>query len=58
MRAWVVHQPGPVGPVASGPLRLTEREVPEPGPGELLVRVRESGAARSVAVKSCAGNWA
>jgi alcohol dehydrogenase, propanol-preferring len=45
MRAWVVHQPGPVKPVASGPLRLTEREVPEPGPGELLVRVRVRAAA-------------
>src|ERR1035437_7250685 len=36
MRAWVVHQPGPM---ASGPLRLVERDVPEPGPGELLIRV-------------------
>jgi propanol-preferring alcohol dehydrogenase len=44
MRAWVVHQPGPV---ASGPLRLTEREVPEPGPGELLVRVRACGVCRT-----------
>jgi propanol-preferring alcohol dehydrogenase len=47
MRAWVVHQPGPVEPVASGPLRLTEREVPEPGPGELLVRVRACGVCRT-----------
>jgi propanol-preferring alcohol dehydrogenase len=44
MRAWVVHQPGPV---ASGPLRLTERDVPEPGPGELLVRVRACGVCRT-----------
>ena len=44
MRAWVVHQPGPV---ASGPLRLTEREVPQPGPGELLVRVRACGVCRT-----------
>ena len=42
MRAWVVHQPGPV---ASGPLRLVERPVPEPGPGELLLRVRAAGCA-------------
>jgi len=47
MRAWVVHKPGPVEPVASGPLRLTEREVPEPGPGELLVRVRACGVCRT-----------
>ena len=47
MRAWVVHRPGPVAPVASGPLRLTEREVPEPGPGELLVRVRACGVCRT-----------
>ncbi len=44
MRAWVVDKPGPV---ASGPLRLTEREVPEPGPGELLVRVRACGVCRT-----------
>jgi propanol-preferring alcohol dehydrogenase len=44
MRAWVVHKPGPV---ASGPLRLTERDVPEPGPGELLVRVRACGVCRT-----------
>jgi alcohol dehydrogenase, propanol-preferring len=36
MRAWVVHKPGPV---ATGPLRLTERPVPEPGPGELRLKV-------------------
>jgi alcohol dehydrogenase, propanol-preferring len=44
MRAWVVHEPGPV---AAGPLRLTERDVPEPGPGELLVRVRACGVCRT-----------
>jgi alcohol dehydrogenase, propanol-preferring len=44
MRAWVVDNPGPV---ASGPLRLTERDVPEPGPGELLVRVRACGVCRT-----------
>jgi alcohol dehydrogenase, propanol-preferring len=44
MRAWVVHEPGPV---ATGPLRLTERDVPEPGPGELLVRVRACGVCRT-----------
>jgi propanol-preferring alcohol dehydrogenase len=44
VRAWVVHQPGPV---ASGPLRLTERPVPEPGPGELLIKVSCCGVCRT-----------
>jgi alcohol dehydrogenase, propanol-preferring len=44
MRAWVVHEPGPV---ATGPLRLTERPVPEPGPGELLIRVLVCGVCRT-----------
>jgi len=39
-----VHQPGPV---ASGPLRLTERPVPEPGPGELLIKVHCCGVCRT-----------
>jgi alcohol dehydrogenase, propanol-preferring len=36
MRAWVVDRPGPVG---TGPLRRVERDEPQPGPGELRVRV-------------------
>ncbi len=44
MRAWVVDQPGPM---ETKPLRLTERPVPEPGPGELLVRVRCCGVCRT-----------
>ncbi|HEY5987047.1 MAG TPA: zinc-binding alcohol dehydrogenase family protein, partial [Streptosporangiaceae bacterium] len=44
MRAWVVHEPGPT---ASGPLRLVERAAPEPGPGELLVRVACCGVCRT-----------
>jgi alcohol dehydrogenase, propanol-preferring len=44
MRAWVVHQPGPI---ADGPLRLVERPVPEPGPGELLIRVLCCGVCRT-----------
>jgi propanol-preferring alcohol dehydrogenase len=44
MRAWVVHEPGPV---ATGPLRLTDRPVPEPGPGELLIRVVCCGVCRT-----------
>jgi propanol-preferring alcohol dehydrogenase len=44
MRAWVVHEPGPM---ASGPLRMVERDVPEPGPGELLIRVLACGVCRT-----------
>jgi propanol-preferring alcohol dehydrogenase len=44
MRAWVVHEPGPV---ASGPLAMVERDVPEPGPGELLIRVLACGVCRT-----------
>lgn len=44
MRAWVVAKPGPV---STGPLVLTERPDPEPGPGELLVRVLACGVCRT-----------
>jgi alcohol dehydrogenase, propanol-preferring len=44
MRAWVVHEPGPM---RTGPLRLVERDVPEPGPGELLIRVLACGVCRT-----------
>ncbi|HZE16909.1 MAG TPA: alcohol dehydrogenase catalytic domain-containing protein, partial [Mycobacterium sp.] len=44
MRAWVVAKPGPI---ASGPLELTERPVPEPGPGQLLVKVVVCGVCRT-----------
>ncbi len=44
VRAWVVHEPGPA---AGGPLWLVERTVPEPGPGELLVRVICCGVCRT-----------
>ena len=44
MRAWVVEKPGPM---ASGPLQLTDRPVPEPGPGQLLIRVRCCGVCRT-----------
>jgi propanol-preferring alcohol dehydrogenase len=39
-----VHQPGPIG---TGPLRLTERAKPDPGPGELLIRVVCCGVCRT-----------
>ncbi|RAY16137.1 zinc-binding alcohol dehydrogenase family protein [Actinomadura craniellae] len=44
MRAWSVAAPGPM---AGKPIGLVEREVPEPGPGELLVRVRACGVCRT-----------
>jgi propanol-preferring alcohol dehydrogenase len=46
MRAWVVHEPGPfLG--TGGPLGLTEREVPAPGPGQLLISVSRCGVCRT-----------
>lgn len=44
MRAWSVTAPGPI---ATRPMRPVEREVPDPGPGELLVRVRACGVCRT-----------
>jgi alcohol dehydrogenase, propanol-preferring len=44
MRAWVVHQPGPM---ATGPLRMIDRPRPAPGPGELLIRVLCCGVCRT-----------
>ena len=44
MRAWIVERPGPI---TSGPLRLVERDLPEPGPGEVRVRVAACGVCRT-----------
>lgn len=44
MRAWVVREPGPI---TARPLRLVDRPVPEPGAGELLVRVICCGVCRT-----------
>ena len=44
MDAWAVHEPGAM---ASRPLRMVRREVPEPGPHELLVRVEACGVCRT-----------
>ncbi|MEU1393574.1 MULTISPECIES: zinc-dependent alcohol dehydrogenase family protein [unclassified Nonomuraea] len=44
MLAWVVDRPGPM---ATGPLVRVERDVPEPGPGEVLVRVEACGVCRT-----------
>ncbi|MUN40712.1 zinc-dependent alcohol dehydrogenase family protein [Actinomadura litoris] len=44
MRAWAVASPAPI---ASGPLRRADRDVPAPGPGELLVRVLACGVCRT-----------
>jgi propanol-preferring alcohol dehydrogenase len=42
--AWEVHEPGPI---ETGPLRAVDRPVPEPGPGEVLLRVRACGVCRT-----------
>ncbi|HVW44040.1 MAG TPA: zinc-binding alcohol dehydrogenase family protein [Amycolatopsis sp.] len=44
MRAWRVERPGPAG---DGPLRMVDVPVPEPGPGELLVKVLACGVCRT-----------
>ncbi|HXW79909.1 MAG TPA: zinc-dependent alcohol dehydrogenase family protein [Acidimicrobiales bacterium] len=44
MRAWEVARPGPAG---TGPLRLVERPVPSPGPGQLRVKVSVCGVCRT-----------
>ncbi len=44
MRAWAVVEPGPID---SHPLALIEREEPEPGPGQLRVRVTACGVCRT-----------
>ena len=44
MRAWVVATPGPID---AGPLVPVERPVPQPGPGEVRVRVAVCGVCRT-----------
>jgi propanol-preferring alcohol dehydrogenase len=44
MRAWTVQHPGPM---ATGPLRFVDMPTPQPGPGELRVRVRACGVCRT-----------
>src|SRR5262245_22840524 len=44
MRAWVVDTPGPID---SEPLTLVERPVPDPGPGQIRVRVHTCGVCRT-----------
>ncbi|MGH3276369.1 MAG: zinc-dependent alcohol dehydrogenase family protein [Streptosporangiaceae bacterium] len=46
MWAWVVHEPGRAG-ASPGPLLLADRPVPEPGPGQLLIRVLCCGVCRT-----------
>jgi alcohol dehydrogenase, propanol-preferring len=45
MRAWHVDRPGPVG--SGHPLVSRETPVPDPGPGELLLRVLACGVCRT-----------
>lgn len=48
VRAWVVDRPGPVAGVSGrGPLLLADRPEPQPGPGELLVRISVCGVCRT-----------
>lgn len=44
MRAWVVERPGPI---EGGPLREVELPDPEPGPGEVRLRVSTCGVCRT-----------
>ena len=44
MQAWAVDRPGPIG---SHPLTRIERGVPEPGTGQVRVRVRACGVCRT-----------
>ncbi len=44
MRAWIVDHPGPVD---GGPLAFVEVADPEPGPNEVLVKVRVCGVCRT-----------
>src|SRR6185437_11438792 len=46
MRAWHVDNPGPVRP-GTGALQLRPTPVPEPGPGELLLKVLACGVCRT-----------
>jgi propanol-preferring alcohol dehydrogenase len=46
-RAWVVERPGPLGAAGAEPLRRIHREVPEPGPGQLLLEVSACGVCRT-----------
>jgi propanol-preferring alcohol dehydrogenase len=44
VQAWVVDTPGPIG---TGPLRRVERPLPEPGPGQVRVRVSCCGVCQT-----------
>ena len=44
MRAWWVEEPGPI---SGGPLQLGELPDPEPGPGQIRVRVSTCGVCRT-----------
>jgi propanol-preferring alcohol dehydrogenase len=44
MKAWEVVEPGPID---GGPLRLVDRPVPAPGPGQIRVQVSACGVCRT-----------
>jgi propanol-preferring alcohol dehydrogenase len=49
MRAVLLVNPGPI---EGQPLHITEIDTPEPGPGQLLVKVAACGVCRSSIAKS------
>jgi propanol-preferring alcohol dehydrogenase len=44
MRAWAVHGPGPID---VAPLQLVQRPIPDPGPGQVRIRVAVCGVCRT-----------
>lgn len=44
MRAWIVKNPGPID---TNPLELSEKEMPRPGAGQILVKVLACGVCRT-----------
>ncbi len=44
MKAWIVESPGLVD---THPLKMVDRDVPKPGPGEVLVKVKACGVCRT-----------
>ena len=44
MRAWIVDRPGPV---STDPLRLVERDLPTPGPGQVRIKISCCGVCRT-----------
>ena len=43
VKAWLVDHPAPLASHGAAPLALVDRDDPEPGPGEVRVRIAASG---------------